>query len=56
MKQKTCNDCSHCIMKGEHVTCGLLLADSDEDPKNMSLADGIHHSFAEMCEDYIKSK
>lgn len=48
--RRNCNACEHVLVKGEYITCGLVLAEGDEDDADM--ADGIHSSFAEMCEDF----
>jgi hypothetical protein len=55
---RSCNDCQHCLMRGELITCGMLLAeiagDAEEGEEiDTELADGIHHTFAEECSDFL---
>jgi hypothetical protein len=45
-------------MRGELITCGMLLAeiagDAEEGEEiDTELADGIHHTFASECSDFL---
>lgn len=52
MRERSCNDCTHCLVKGPYITCGFEI--DEDDPE---LNDGIASDFAECCENYepIKS-
>lgn len=57
MKPRSCNDCTHCLVKGETITCGLLLSeiagDAEEGEEiDTELAVGLDHDWAEECDDY----
>ena len=47
---RSCNNCKNCLKPGLYVSCGTVMADSEEDEAD--LAEGIHHTFAEECADY----
>lgn len=47
---RNCNNCEHVLVRGEFITCGLVLSEGDE--YDADLADGIASDFAEMCEDF----
>lgn len=54
---RSCNNCEHCLVRGENITCGALLSeiagDTDEGEEvDTELAVGIHHTFAEECSDF----
>lgn len=48
--RRDCNNCQKVLLKGRFITCGLLLAEGDEDDAEM--ADGIASDFAQICSDY----
>lgn len=55
---RNCNNCRHVLyVKGELITCGKLMAElaadaEDGEEIDTELADGIHETFAEECEDF----
>lgn len=56
--RRSCNDCQHCLMRGKLIACGSLLAEiaadaEDGEEIDTELADGIHHTFAEECSDFL---
>ncbi len=55
---KTCNNCQHCLVLGENITCGALLSEIAGDAEegedvDTELAVGIHNTFASECSDFL---
>jgi hypothetical protein len=53
-RTRDCNLCRHVLMKGEFITCGLVMSEQEEG--DVDLADGIGSDFAEVCEEFLPNE